>query len=555
MHPTSARPAQAGDDVGIPIVGQGVLEPPPRGRCGGTARDDVDPLGAPSADVTDEAARPRHRPLATLTLGGRTCESPCVTRAQSIAPSSVAADSDHARSLAGVRITNTEDGILERVPRGPRSSFGLRHVAAFARDPLGFLQSLKAHHGDVATVRMLGVRWILLSHPDDVETLLVHRAAHLGRDDYTDILKRVLGEGLLTSDGDTWKRQRKLLSSAFTPKRIRTYADSMASVTARALERSGRGGVVNLHDVMSELTLEVVADVLFGASVSETDVATVRRSMEAFNDYFAQSPEAVLRIPSWVPTPRLRAVTKAREQLDALVFRILGERRRRPARDDLLGAMIAALDDDGSGMDDAQLRDETVTLFLAGHETTALALTHAIYALAHHPEIERRVVAEIRDVIGDRLPTADDVPRLVLVDRVLKESMRLYPPAWVTGREVVRPFRLGALDLEVGDQVLAAPWTMHRDSRYWKDPEAFDPERFSPESSRDRHRYAYFPFGGGPRTCIGNHFAMMEAAIMLALIVRRFHCELLPFQELRFSPAVTLRPAGEGVLGKLVARS
>jgi cytochrome P450 len=472
-----------------------------------------------------------------------------------MAPASAAEGSQHARSAAERLGTMPYDGVVTRTRRGPRSRLGLRDVATFARDPLGFLQSLQSQQGDVATVRMLGVRWILLSHPDDVETLFVHRAADLGRDDYTDILKRVLGEGLLTSDGDKWKRQRKLLSSAFTPKRIRGYADAMASVTARALERSGGGGVVNLHERMSELTLEVVADVLFGASVSEADVATVQSSMEAFNDYFAQSPEAVLRIPSWVPTPRLRAVAKARDQLDTLVFRILRERRSRPARDDLLGAMIAALDDDGSGMDDAQLRDETVTLFLAGHETTALALTHALYALARHPEIERRVVAEIREVLGDRLPTADDVPRLVLVDRVLKESMRLYPPAWVTGREVIRAFRLGELDLEVGDQVLVAPWTMHRDARHWRDPEAFDPERFSPEGSRERHRYAYLPFGGGPRTCIGNHFAMMEATILLALFVRRFHCELLPFQELRFAPAVTLRPAGEGVLGKLFPRA
>jgi cytochrome P450 len=255
-----------------------------------------------------------------------------------------------------------------------------------------------------------------------------------------------------------------------------------------------------------------------------------------------------------VPTPRLVAVRRAREELDALVFRMIAERRASAPRDDLLGAMLAAVDDDGSGMNDAQLRDETVTLFLAGHETTALALTHALVLLAKHPDVERRVVAEIDSVLGDREPTAEDVPRLELVERVVKESMRLYPPAWVTGREIVRPFRLAGLDLEVGDQVLVSPWTSHRDPRFWPDPEAFDPDRFLPEPSRQRPRFAFFPFGGGPRVCVGNHFAMMEAAILLAMFVRRFHVELLPFEELRFAPAVTLRPKGEGVRVRLVER-
>ncbi len=457
-----------------------------------------------------------------------------------------------ATSDAAPKATTT----TERGPRGPRSRsrFGLRAVARFSRDPLDFLQWMRRDFGDVATVRMLGARWVLLSHPDDIEALLVRHASDLGRDDYTDILKRVLGEGLLTSDGELWKRQRKLISFAFTPKRIRGYAETMASVTARGLRKGREREVVNLHRTMSELTMEVVAEVLFGANVTAADVATVERSMHAYNDYLAQSPEAVLRLPDWVPTPRLVAVRRARDELDALVFRMIAERRASAPRDDLLGAMLAAVDDDGSGMNDAQLRDETVTLFLAGHETTALALTHALVLLAKHPDVERRVVAEIDSVLGDREPTAEDVPRLQLVERVVKESMRLYPPAWVTGREIVRPFRLAGLDLEVGDQVLVSPWTAHRDPRFWPDPEAFDPDRFLPEPSRQRPRFAFFPFGGGPRVCVGNHFAMMEAAILLAMFVRRFHVELLPFEELRFSPAVTLRPEGEGVRVRLVDR-
>ncbi len=437
-----------------------------------------------------------------------------------------------------------------------RGVLGARPLIAFARDPLAFIHDLRGKHGDLAQVRMGGGDWLLVSHPDDIETLLVQRAGDLVRDEYANILKNVLGDGLLTADGEGWKRQRRLIATAFTPKRIRGYAGSMASVTARGLDRTKTGEVVNLHHEVSRLTMEVVAEVLFGASVSTADVELVRTSMEVFNDYFGQSFEALLRLPLWVPTPRHRAVNEAVARLDGLIARILDARRagRGEERDDLLGALLGATDEDGTRMDDRQLRDETVTLFLAGHETTALALAHALYLLAKHPEAERKLVAEVRAVLGDRVPTADDVPRLVYTERVVKESMRLYPPAWTTGREAVRSFELGGRTIAAGTQILAAPWLVHRDPRWWPDPEAFDPDRFEAERSKGRPRFAYFPFGGGPRTCIGNHFAMMEAVIMLALIAGRFHVELLPFEELRFSPAVTLRPKGEGLRARLVRR-
>jgi cytochrome P450 len=436
------------------------------------------------------------------------------------------------------------------------SRFGIRPVLSFARDPLRFLQEAKAHHGDLASLRVAGGRWLIVSHPEDVESLLVHHAGDLVRDEYAHIMANVLGQGLLTSDGELWKRQRRLIATAFTPKRIKGYATTMAAVTDRGLARVMDGAEVNLHHEMSRLTMEVVAEVLFGASVGPDDVELVRASMEVLNDYLGRSVEVLLRLPRWVPTPTHRALDHALARIDGLIRRIIDERRRTgEQRDDLLGALLAATDDDGTRMSDAQLRDETVTLFLAGHETTALALTHALYLLAKHPAVEARVVDEVRDVLGERIPTAEDVPRLAYTERVVKESMRLYPPAWTTGREAGVTFELGGRTVEKGTQILAPPWLVHRDPRWWPDPEVFDPDRFLPERAKERPRYAYFPFGGGPRVCVGNHFAMMEAVILLAMIVGRFHTALLPYEELRFSPAVTLRPAGEGLRARFVRRA
>ena len=449
------------------------------------------------------------------------------------------------------RVTKNDSSVTRRTEtkeRGLRSRLGLRDVAGFVGKPLKFLQQTYERGGDIAELRMLGRPWTLLFHPDDVESLLVAHAADLARDDYASVLKRVLGEGLLTSDGELWKRQRRLASGAFTPKRIREYAEAMARVTETGLDRWKDGAPVFLHEEMSHLTLEVVADVLFGASVSQADVDGVRESMEVFNELFAQSPEAIFRIPVWVPTPLNRATQRAVQRLDALIARIVNTRRASgERRNDVLDALIAATDEDGTKMSDQQMRDEVVTLFLAGHETTALTLTHALYLLGKHPEVMRRMRAEIDDVLGGRLPTQADVPKLVYTDRVIKESMRLYPPAWITGREIAKEISIGGRKLEVGTQVMVSQWIVHRDPRWWPSPEAFDPDRFDPEVAKTRPRFAYFPFGGGPRVCIGNHFAMMEAILMLAITAQRFDVELLPFEELRFSPSVTLRPHGRGL--------
>lgn len=426
----------------------------------------------------------------------------------------------------------------DRAP-GPPGTFGLRNILRFTADPLGLLRDLTDRYGDVVEMKVLGTSWFLLNHPEHIEEALVKRARVMGRDTYVEILERTLGLGLLTSDGELWKRQRKLMAQAFTPKRIDGYAETMVEVTDRGLPWRD-GEEIDIHAEMSRVTMEVVAKVLFGTGMSRQDVALVRDSMETVAEFYANSPEAMTKLAGWVPTPRNLRLNAAVERIDGLLYRIIGERRGSGERkDDLLGTLVAACDEGGEGMTDQQLRDEAITLFLAGHETTALALAHTLYAVSKHPEVERRLIAEIDEVLGGRLPTTADVKRLGYVERVIKEGMRLYPPVWTTGREVSEEVTIGGYRIPARSQLLMSEWIVHRDPRWFPNPEAFDPDRW--EQADDLPRYAYFPFGGGPRVCIGNHFAMMEAILIMAVVMQRYHLELLPGQQLELVPSVTLR--------------
>jgi cytochrome P450 len=440
------------------------------------------------------------------------------------------------------------------IPDGPKGHYGVRNTVRFASDPLVWLRNVAERYGDVVSTRVLGRPWFILSHPEDIERVLVKEARIMKREDGVAIIRRVLGQGLLTSEGDLWKRQRKLMAQAFSPKRINEYAAAMVRVTDESLDEWRTGQTANLHQEMSRVTMKVVADVLFGASMAPGDVEAVGSALEVVNEFFSGSVEALLRVPKWVPTLRNVRVNRAMATLDQVVYGILARRRGGEQKDDLLGTLLSARDDDGAGMSDAQLRDEVMTLFLAGHETTSLALAHTLYLLSKHPAIEQRLYAEIASVLHGRLPSADDVRALPFAEAVIKETMRLYPPAWATGRENLEPFELRGTMIPAGAQLISSQWIVHRDARWFPNPEGFDPERWSPERAKEVPRYAYFPFGGGPRICIGNHFAMMEATLLLTLIVQRFRVELLAGERLDLRPAVTLRQKGPGLRVRIVAR-
>jgi cytochrome P450 len=438
---------------------------------------------------------------------------------------------------------------------GPGGRYGLRNIVRFTSDQLVFLRELADRYGDVVEVTLLGRQWYLVSHPDDIEYLLVKQSRIMGRDDYATVLERALGLGLLTSDGELWKRQRRLMSQAFVPKRIQSYAEAMVRVTEAGIRSWEHGQTRNLHLEMSRITMEVVADVLFGASIGPGEAETVREAMEVINEFFANSPEAMVKLAPWVPTPRNLRMRRAVGQIDELIFRIIAARRKGEPKDDLLGTLLSAQDDDGSRMSDRQLRDEAVTLFLAGHETTALTLAHTLFLLSKHPAVERALHEELTRVLGGRLPTAADVKSLPLTERILKESMRLFPPAWTTGREALEDVEVKGYRIPKGAQILVTQWVVHHDPRWFPNPEGFDPDRWLPERAKDLPRFAYFPFGGGPRVCIGNHFAMMEATLLLAVIVQRWQCELLPGQRLELKPSVTLRQKGPGLMVRLADRT
>lgn len=437
---------------------------------------------------------------------------------------------------------------------GPPGTLGIRNLLHFVSDQLGWFRELADRYGDVAEMTVLGRPWFLVNHPDDIDAVFIKHARIMQRDHYAEILQRALGLGLLTNDGEPWKRQRKLMAQAFVPRRIQAYAEAMARVTDTSLRRWRGGTEINLHQEMSRLTMEIVADVLFGAGMSREHVETVRDSMEVVNDFFANSPEAIVKLPAWVPTARNLRMNRAVEQIDRLIYDIIARRRAGDKRDDLLGTLLAAQDDEGAGMSDKQLRDEAITLFLAGHETTALLLAHTYYLLSKHPDVERRLHRELESVLAGRLPTADDVKDLPLCERILKESMRLYPPAWTTGREAAESLEIGGHHVPKGAQIVISQWVVHRDPRWFPNPEGFDPDRWEPARAKSIPRGAYFPFGGGPRICIGNHFAMMEATLALAIVSQRFRIELLPGQRLELRPSVTLRQRGSGLRARLVAR-
>jgi cytochrome P450 len=442
------------------------------------------------------------------------------------------------------------------VSSGPGGLYGVRNLLRFTTLQLRWLRQMADEHGDIVPVKMLGQQWFIVSHPDDIERMLVKDARVMKRDSGIEIVRRVLGNGLLTSEGDLWKRQRKLMAQAFTPKRIHDYGAAMVRVADVALARWKGGSTINLHREMARVTMEVVADVLFGSGMSAEDVETVAGAIEIANEFFSGSPEALLRFPKWIPTPRNIRTNRAVEMLDRVVLGIIARRRSATNGNekDLLGTLLAARDEDGVGMEDVQLRDEVMTLFLAGHETTSLALSHALYLLSKHPDVERRVHDELTRVLGGRLPTADDARALPLTEWVMKETMRLYPPAWTTGREVIEPYDLHGVQIPAGSQLMFSQWIVHRDARWFPNPEGFDPDRWSPARAKDIPRFAYFPFGGGPRVCIGNHFAMLEATLLLALVVQRFRVELVAGQRLDLAPAVTLRQKGPGLLVRIISR-
>ena len=434
---------------------------------------------------------------------------------------------------------------VAKSPPGPPGRWLTGHLPDIRRDMLGFFTRLAREHGDVAAFRMGPRPAVLISHPDAIEEVLLTQNRNFTKHYVMQILRPVLGNGLLTSEGDFWLRQRKLIQPAFGKQRVEAYGAIMVEHTERQMAEWRDGQEVDLHHEMMRLALSIVAKALLDVDLT-SQYTDVGRCLDFLMEDFSYRFENVFSIPMWFPTPWNRRAQRSIHRLFEIIEEIIRQRRAAGAdRGDLLSILVQARDEaDGSGMTDRQVRDEVMTLFLAGHETTANALSWTWYLLAGHPEVETKLRAELRDVLGDRPPAVADLPRLRYAEQVVTEAMRLYPPAYAFGRRAIDACTIAGYPFPAGQTFIMSQWVVHRDPRFWDRSDAFLPERWADEKTKQLPKYAYFPFGGGPRVCIGNNFAMIEATLILATIARKFRFALAPGQTIRPWPSITLRPAG-----------
>lgn len=411
-------------------------------------------------------------------------------------------------------------------------------------DRIGDQRRMRDRFGDVTLVRFGPLRLYFICHPDTIQECLLTRHKDFHKSSLYYYLKLVLGQGLVTSEDEFHLRQRRMIQSAFHRDRVRAYGVAMVEHAARARDSYREGEPFDLNREMMRLTLNIVGRALFGADVSN-DVDRVGRAMDALlkMDYIFLNPFA--RFIAGLPIPVNRTRKAMIAELDDVLYRMIAQHRARGDTGDLLSMLLAARDeDDGAGMTDQQVRDEAVTLFLAGHETTASVLTFAWHLLALHPEEEARFHEELDRVLDGREPTPDDYPALVYTRRIVAESMRLYPPAWMFAREAIRDTQLGGYTVPKGTQIIVCTHVVQHDPRWHPEPERFNPDRFTEEAAAARPKFAYFPFGGGNRRCIGEGFAWMEAVLVMATLGQQWKFRHPDGKRMTLDPRITLRPKG-----------
>ncbi|MGP3689046.1 cytochrome P450 [Streptomyces sp. IBSNAI002] len=419
-------------------------------------------------------------------------------------------------------------------------------------DSLGTYLRARQEHGDVVRIVAgppgLRAELYCVFSAEGAQQVLASESANFRKDNrFYQEIRDSFGNGLLTSQDEDYLRQRRLVQPLFTRRRVDGYAQAVAAETEAVVSgwAQAPGGVVEVSGQMTHLALRAVARILFGADVEAT-VDVVDRCFPVITEYVLRRGYSPANIPRSWPTPANKRAAAAMDELYAVCDTIIGDRRTRPAEgsgEDLLTLLAAAKSADDAEFDATELRDQVLIFLLAGHETTATSLGFALHLLARHPEEQERAREEIGRVLGDRTPEAADLDRLPYLTRVLKETMRLYPAAPVIGRNAVAATEVGGHAIPAGANVILAPWVTHRDPLHWPDPDRFDPERFTPEAEAGRPRYAWFPFGGGPRACIGQHFSMLESVIALAVILRAYELEAVD-TEVPVGAGITLRAEG-----------
>ena len=450
--------------------------------------------------------------------------------------------------------------VSRKYPPGPRVNLLLALIAQtlpkwFPFDPLEFNLTLARQFGDIAYYRVGPLRVYQLNHPNLARQILVEQPEKFQK---ARLIKRAFrpfaGNGLLTSDGALWRQQRKLIQPAFHPKQLATYADVMVAHALRMVDSWRDGEVREISSEMTKLTLGIVVKSLFGAEMTR-EAEGIGMLMATVLDASNQRLNSAVQIPDWVPTPRNLRERRSLAKLDVMLQDMIQTRRASNSDGgDLLSVLLSAVDaDDGTRMSDRQLRDEIMTLFLAGHETTANALTWTWYLLAQHPEVAAQLLDETQHVLRGRTPTTTDLPNLPYSEMVVREAIRLYPPAPGFAREPIEDMSIGGYVVPKGSLISVITYALHRDPRFFHDPELFDPERFAPGWEERVPRYAYLPFGGGPRACIGSGFAMMESRLVLSTVAQRYQLRLEPNQQVVPIQLVTVRPKN-GIRMRLTRR-
>jgi cytochrome P450 len=437
---------------------------------------------------------------------------------------------------------------MAETPPGPKGEPLFGSSRTYASDPFRFISTLEEAYGDVAYFHMGPMETVMLCDPTAIERVLVSEADRFRKPDFQgDALGDLLGDGLLLSEGETWEKQRKLANPAFSMARLSGMADRITDHTESRLADWSEGDVVNVERVMTRTTLDVILDLMMGVELSEQRVETIEEQLMPLGQRFEPDP---LRFaaPEWMPMPDDAEFDAAVETLDAMLDDIIAVREETAGSGDdgpmdFLSVLIRARDDGVESPE--QLRDEMMTMLLAGHDTTALTLTYTWFLLSEHPEIERKVHEEIDEVIGDERPGMEHVRELDYLEWVIQEAMRLYPPVYTMFREPTEDVTLSDYPMEAGTTLMIPQWGVHRSARFYDDPETFDPERWKPERAKERPRFAYFPFGGGPRHCIGKHLAMLEAQLIIARTAQQYELEFLGETPLELMPSLTAHPRQE----------
>jgi cytochrome P450 len=427
---------------------------------------------------------------------------------------------------------------------GPKGRPVVGSILDFRRDILGTMIAGWRQYGDIVQFNVAGPAY-LLAHPDDIQYVLRENPTNYPKAPFQDARwRKIVGEGIVTSKGEFWARQRRLADPAFHQDRIAEFGTIMTDATDEMLaewDAGDSGRTLDVRDEMMRLTLTILARAMFSADVWR-DARTIGDAVGIMLAHANNRLFSPIDPPEKLPLPSHRRYLGARDKFDAVIYRMIDERRAGEPKNDLLTMFIEARDaETGEQMDNDQVRDEVRTMFVAGHETTAVGLTWTFYLLSEHPEIVERLVQEIDEVVGDRVPTVDDLPNLRYEWRVIQESLRLYPPIWVFLRSPVHDDEIGGYRMKKGKNLFICMYITHRHPEFWESPESFDPDRFEPEKTGKWHRFQYVPFGGGPRKCIGNNFAIVEMQLCLARILQRYRLKLVPGFPVEPEPGLSLR--------------